>query len=138
MTYLAKLNTIRMSVEWGLEVKFELNQGKKMKTCFDELCETERLNNARRYFKINVSNDCLNIILAQLSSHFHSLDAVVPKLNVILLKKLVRATDEELKKEAEKLVKQYNRDFSVALPGKLLACLTEMLKLLTEEDLAKV
>lgn len=74
------------------------------------------MKDAERYFKVNVFHGCLDIILAQLSNHFHSWDAIVTKFNVILLKTPVSAFGEKLYEDTEKPVKQYNREFSVALP----------------------
>lgn len=138
----AKDIAIKISEQWKVEAKFVSKRRIRIKKQFDELCEDERLNDPERFFKVNIFYGCLDIIVAQLSNRFKSLDATVKKFKAILPSTLVTATDDQLYEEAEQLIKYFSKDFTGSFSGQLLAfraCLKpDISKLSTVEDLAKL
>ncbi len=55
---------------------FENERNRRAKRHFDEFCQDERLADAESYFKVNVFNACLDIIISQLSLRFSALRTV--------------------------------------------------------------
>lgn len=103
----AKDIAIKISEQWKVEAKFVSKRRIRIKKPFDELCQDERLNDPERFFKVNIFCGCLDIIVAQLSNRFKSLDATVKKFKAILPSTLVTATDDQLYEEAEQLIKYF-------------------------------
>uniref|UniRef100_H3A4S2 DUF4371 domain-containing protein n=1 Tax=Latimeria chalumnae TaxID=7897 RepID=H3A4S2_LATCH len=138
----AKNSAIKLSEKWGGQTKSEEKHVRKAKRHFDKLCEDERLADSESFFKLNVFYTCLDIINAQLSNRFQSLQAVVDKFSVIQPNTLISASDEDLYKEAEKLANQFNKDISPAFPRQLLSfrsCLkSEISKQSSVKDLANM
>ncbi|XP_075696700.1 zinc finger MYM-type protein 1-like [Rhinoderma darwinii] len=138
----AKDSAIKLSEKWGIGVIFEKRRNKRVKRQFDELCQDERLNDAERYFQVNIYNSCLDTIIMQLKQRFQSLHATVKKFKAILPSSLLSATDEELQNDGENLVKHFKNDFSPALPVQLISfrtCLkSQIAQLTTVEEIAKL
>ncbi|XP_063791681.1 zinc finger MYM-type protein 1-like [Pseudophryne corroboree] len=138
----AKITAINMSEKWNVEAKFASKRRIRVKKQFDELCEDERLNDAESSFKVNIFCGCLDIIVAQLSNRFRSLDATVKKFKAILPSTLMTATDDELYVDAEQLIQHFSKDFTGSFSGQLLkfrSCLKPSIsKLSTVEDMAKL
>uniref|UniRef100_H2ZY62 HAT C-terminal dimerisation domain-containing protein n=1 Tax=Latimeria chalumnae TaxID=7897 RepID=H2ZY62_LATCH len=134
-------NSAIKSEKWGGQTKFQEKRMRKVKRHFDELCENERLANSESFFKVNVFYRCLNIINAQLTNRFQSLQAVADKFSVIQPNTLISASDEDLYK-AEKLANHFNKDISPVFPGQLLSfrsCLkSEISKQSSVKDLANI
>ncbi|KAF4100132.1 hypothetical protein G5714_018328 [Onychostoma macrolepis] len=63
----AKTTAKFMAEEWGVKQTFENERNRRAKRHFDEFCQDERLADAESYFKVNVFNACLDIIISQLS-----------------------------------------------------------------------
>uniref|UniRef100_H3A5Y3 DUF4371 domain-containing protein n=1 Tax=Latimeria chalumnae TaxID=7897 RepID=H3A5Y3_LATCH len=105
----AKNSTIKLSEKWGGQTKFQEKRVRKVKRHFDKLCEDERLADSESFFKVNVLYRCLDIINAQLTNRFQSLQTVADKFSVIQPNTLISASDEDLYKEAEKLANHFNK-----------------------------
>uniref|UniRef100_H2ZWX0 DUF4371 domain-containing protein n=1 Tax=Latimeria chalumnae TaxID=7897 RepID=H2ZWX0_LATCH len=138
----AKNSAITLSEKWGGQTKFEEKCVRKVKCHFDKLREDERLADSESFFKVNVFYRCLDIINAQLTNCFQSLQAVADKFSVIQPNMLISASDEDLFKEAEKLANHFIKDISPAFPGQLLSfrsCLkSEISKQSSVKDLANM
>ncbi len=62
-----------MAEKWGVKQTFENERNRRVKRHFDEFCQDERLADAESYFKVNVLNACLVIIISQLNLRFSAL-----------------------------------------------------------------
>uniref|UniRef100_H3B0B3 DUF4371 domain-containing protein n=1 Tax=Latimeria chalumnae TaxID=7897 RepID=H3B0B3_LATCH len=133
----AKNSAIKLSEKWGGQTKFQEKRVRKVKRHFDELCE-----DTQSFFKVNVFYRCLDIISAQLTNCFQSLQTVADKFSIIQPNTLISASDEDLYKEAEKLANHFNKDISPVFPGQLpsfRSCLkSEISKQLSVKDLANM
>ena len=80
--------------KWGAQSEFmEMHRG-RVKRHFDELCEDERLSNGESYFRINVFNASLDIIISQLSQRFISMRETNEVFHVIHPGTLNKAQDD--------------------------------------------
>jgi hypothetical protein len=119
----------------------EMRRG-RVKCHFDELCEDERLSNGESYFRINVFNASLDIIISQLSQRFISMRETNEVFHAIQPGTLNKAQDDALHQDARRLAGHYSRDLSSSFPDQLLAfraCFkSEIAKEPTVKDLAKM
>ncbi len=76
---------------------------------------------AESYFKVNVFNACLDIIISQLSLQFSALRTVANLFIVVQPHILVTEEKNALYEGAQRLVERYNKDLSPALPQQLIA-----------------
>ncbi len=76
---------------------------------------------AESYFKVNVFNACLDIIISQLSLRFSALRTVANLFRVVQPHILVTEEKNAIYEGAQRLVKRYNEDLSPALPQQLIA-----------------
>ncbi len=76
---------------------------------------------AESYFKVNVFNACLDIIISQLSLRFSALRTVANLFRVVQPHILVTEEKNALYEGAQRLVERYKEDLSPALPQQLIA-----------------
>ncbi len=76
---------------------------------------------AESYFKVNVFNACLDIIIYQLSLRFSALRTVAYLFRVVQPHILVTEEKNALYEGAQRLVERYNKDLSPAFPQQLIA-----------------
>ncbi len=76
---------------------------------------------AESYFKVNVFNACLDIIISQLSLRFSALRTVANLFRVVQPHILATEEQNAIYEGAQRLVERYNEDLSPALPQQLIA-----------------
>ncbi|KAK7126000.1 hypothetical protein R3I93_021393 [Phoxinus phoxinus] len=117
----AKTTAQSMAEKWGVKQTFEKERIRRAKRQFDEFCQDERLADAESYFKVNVFNACLDIIIAQLSRRFSALRSVADLFRVVQPHILATEEKNAIYQGALRLVEKYNNDLSPALPQQLIA-----------------
>ncbi|QQP56876.1 Uncharacterized protein FKW44_001691, partial [Caligus rogercresseyi] len=121
---------------------FENTRARKVKAHFDELSQDERLADADSYFRVHVFNACLDIVISQLTQRFTGLRSTAERFKAIQPMTLCTATDDELFRQASKLVDIYRDDITEDFPIQLLsfrACLKQRIsQVKTVRELAKM
>ena len=137
-----KLTAQNLAAKWGANTEFTETRKRKVKRHFDELSEDVRLTNAESYFRINVFNASLDIIISQLSERFTSMRETNNVFCAIHPGTLNNAQDDALYQDAQRLVEHYSRDLNKSFPAELLAfraCFkSEIAKEPTVKELAKM
>ncbi|QQP52346.1 Uncharacterized protein FKW44_004473, partial [Caligus rogercresseyi] len=131
-----------LSEKWGVSKAFENTRARKVKAHFDELSQDERLADADSYFRVHVFNACLDIVISQLTQRFTGLRSTAERFKAIQPMTLCTATDDELFRQASKLVDIYRDDITEDFPIQLLsfrACLKQRIsQVKTVRELAKM
>jgi len=117
----AKTTAQTLADKWGAQNTFEDVRVRRVKRHFDELCEDERLSNAESYFRVNIFNANLDIIINQLSQRFTSMRATSHMFEALHPMTLQLAGDDELYDKAKRLSDHYNRDIAITFPAQLLS-----------------
>ena len=91
----AKTTAQTLAEKWGAQNSFENVRGRRVKRHFDELCEDERLSNAESFFRVNIFNANLDIIIHQLSHRFTSMRATSHMFEALHPMTLQLADDDE-------------------------------------------
>ncbi len=76
---------------------------------------------AESYFKVNVFNACLDIIISQLNLRFSALRSIADLFRVVQPHILATEEKNAIYEGAQMLVERYNEDLSPALPQQLIA-----------------
>ncbi|KAK9954687.1 hypothetical protein ABG768_016736 [Culter alburnus] len=119
--FLVVLQTKILEKKWGSQTTFENVRVGRVKRHYDELCEDERLSNAECYFRVNIFNSNLDVIINQLSQRFNSMRATSDMFEALHPMTLQLAGDDELYVKAKRLSDHYNRDIGFMLPAQLLS-----------------
>lgn len=117
----AKASAQTLAIKWGAQTSFENVRARRVKRHFDELSEDERLTDAERYYRVQIFNATLDIIISQLSQRFASMRATCYVFEALLPMTLQVAGDDELYEKAKRLSDHYNRDIAPTFPAQLLS-----------------
>ena len=117
----AKATAQTLANKWGVQSTFENVRARRVKRHFDELSEDERLTDAERYFKVQVFNATLDIIISQLSQRFASMRETCHVFESLRPMTLQLAGDDELLEKARRLSDHYSRDIAPTFPTQLLS-----------------
>lgn len=78
-----KRTTQNLVAKWGAQSEFMEMRKRRLKCHVDELCEDERLSDGESYFRINVFNASLDIIISQFSQGFTFLCVKLKRCSMI-------------------------------------------------------
>uniref|UniRef100_A0A3B3RTZ4 HAT C-terminal dimerisation domain-containing protein n=1 Tax=Paramormyrops kingsleyae TaxID=1676925 RepID=A0A3B3RTZ4_9TELE len=117
----AKATAQMLASKWGVQTTFENVRPRRVKRHFDELSEDERLTNAEKYFRVQIFNATLDIIISQLSQRFSCMRETCHVFEAIRPMTLQIAGDDELFEKAKRLSDHYSRDIAPTFPTQLLS-----------------
>lgn len=100
---------------WGVSTQFENKRIPKVKKHYDELCQDKRLTDGLKHFKVFVFYATLDMVILQLKTRFKAMTEISSLFSVLSPNFMLEATDVEMSKKVNDLVKEYEEDLSVDL-----------------------
>ncbi|ROL50526.1 Zinc finger MYM-type protein 1 [Anabarilius grahami] len=110
-----------LAESWGIGSSFTHKRARRIKTHFDELCEDQRLQNAKEYFRVSVFCATIDTCTGQLKRRFCGMYEVAKRFGFLCPGPLLRFSDNDLSQMANALVVQYTDDLSSEFAMQLLS-----------------